>query len=87
VAKYEALLARILSGTADAGIGFNELCRLLARLGFEERIRGGHHIFTKDDVEEILNLQPKGRNAKPYQVKQVRTLIVKYRLAGGTNAE
>jgi len=58
---------------------------LLRQLGFEERIRGDHHIFTKDGVEEILNLQPKGTHAKPYQVKQVRRVIVKYRLAGGNN--
>ena len=51
-------------------------------LGFDERIRGDHHIFTKDGVVEILNLQPRGSQAKPYQVKQVRTVIVKYRLAG-----
>jgi len=47
-----------------------------------ERIRGSHHIFTKEGVEEILNLQPKGRQAKPYQVKQVRGVILKYRLGG-----
>ena len=83
MAKYDAFLAKILSGTADASIGFSELCNLLERLGFEQRIRGSHHIFTKDGVAEILNLQPKGRNAKPYQVKQVRTVIVKYRTSGG----
>ena len=33
-----------------------------------------------DGVEEILNLQPKGAKAKPYQVKQVRNLILKYKL-------
>jgi hypothetical protein len=55
----------------------------LKRLGFAERIRGDHYIFSKDGVEEILNLQPKGAQAKPYQVKQVRAVIVKYRLAGG----
>ena len=87
MAKYESLLEKILSGAADASIGFNELRHLLERLGFEERIRGGHHIFTREGVEEILNLQPKGRNAKPYQVKQVRTVIVKHRLAGGTNGQ
>jgi hypothetical protein len=31
---------------------------------------------------EIINLQPKGSKAKPYQVKQVRNLILKYKLAG-----
>lgn len=51
-------------------------------LGFEERIRGSHHIFTKEDVEEILNLQSKGAKAKPYQVKQVRNVVLKYKLGG-----
>lgn len=83
--RYDELLSRILRGAADANIPFNQLCHLLQRLGFEERIRGDHHIFTKDGVEEILNLQPKGHHAKPYQVKQVRGVIVKYHLAGGEN--
>jgi hypothetical protein len=85
VAKQDVLLTRILSGTADVNIPFDGLRRLLGRLGFEERMRGSHHIFTKAGVEEILNLQPKGRNAKAYQVKQVRAVIVKYRLAGETD--
>ena len=83
MAKFDKLLSHILRGTSDANIPFEDFCHLLRRLGFEERIRGNHHIFTKDGVEEILNLQPKGRQAKPYQVKQVREVIVKYRLAGG----
>ena len=83
MAKYDELLSRVLRGRSDANISFNELRQLLRRLDFEERIRGSHHIFTKDRVEEILNLQPKGRHAKPYQVKQVRNVIIKYRLAGG----
>lgn len=85
VVKRDALLARVLSGISDAQIPFRELRSLLRHLGFDERIRGSHHIFTKDGVEEILNLQPKGRNAKPYQVKQVRGVLVKYRLAGGND--
>ncbi|MBI4489988.1 MAG: type II toxin-antitoxin system HicA family toxin [Deltaproteobacteria bacterium] len=83
MSKYDELLSRVLRGTSDANIPFNELRQLLRRLGFEERIRGSHHIFTKDGVEEILNLQPRGRHAKPYQVKQVRGVILKYRSAGG----
>ncbi|MGH2959961.1 MAG: type II toxin-antitoxin system HicA family toxin [Solirubrobacterales bacterium] len=82
MAKSDDLLARVLKGTSDAAIPFNELRNLLSRIGFAERIRGSHHIFTKEGVEEILNLQPKGRHAKPYQVKQVRFVVVKYRLAG-----
>jgi len=44
------------------------------------RVNGSHHIFSRENVEEIINLQPKNGQAKPYQVKQVRELIVKYRL-------
>jgi hypothetical protein len=55
---------------------------MLRRLGFDERVRGSHHIFTKAGVEEVLNLQPKGSKSKPYQVKQVRNVIVRYKLGG-----
>jgi len=41
-----------------------------------------HHIFYKEGIEEILNLQPDGAKAKPYQVKQVRGVILKYKLGG-----
>ena len=82
MARRDKILDKLLRGTSDANVSFDELCQLLRRLGFAERIRGSHHIFTKSDVEEILNLQSKGADAKPYQVKQVRNVILKYRLAG-----
>lgn len=78
--KQQKLLLQILSGTSDANISFDGLCGLLKHLGFDERIRSSHHIFTKDNIEGILNLQPKGAKAKPYQVKQVRNVILKYKL-------
>lgn len=77
--KRERLIGRILSGTADSNVEFADLRGLLAQLGFAERIRGSHHIFTRDDVSEIINLQPNGNTAKPYQVKQVRELLVRYK--------
>jgi len=79
--RRDRLLERILRGVSDNNISFLQLCRLLHRLGFQERIRGSHHIFAKDGVEEILNLQPRGDKAKPYQVRQVRNVVVKYKLA------
>jgi hypothetical protein len=69
-----------MDGAADHEFSFSELSVFLRRLGFDERTRGGHHIFTREGIDEILNLQPKGALAKPYQVKQVRNLIRKYRL-------
>jgi hypothetical protein len=49
---------------------------------FQVRIRGGHHIFTRAGVSEILNVQAIGAKPKPYQVRQVRQVILKYALAG-----
>lgn len=80
--KYEKLLVTILRGASDANIPFDALCILLKRLGFHERIRGSHHILIKDDIAEILNIQPVGSKAKPYQVKQIRGVILKYKLGG-----
>jgi hypothetical protein len=80
VSRVERTLDRVLRGTADANVAFADLCALLRYLGFDERIRGSHHIFTRSDVLEILNLQPRGSQAKPYQVKQVRGVVLSYRL-------
>jgi predicted RNA binding protein YcfA (HicA-like mRNA interferase family) len=71
----------VLSGVSDANIRFDDLRKLLERLGFEERIRGSHHIFRKSGIQDKVNLQRDGNNAKPYQVRQVRSVIVRYKLA------
>ena len=75
------VLLQVLRGTADANIRFDDLRSLLTALGFVERVKGGHHIFVSPDIAEILNIQPRGSLAKPYQVKQVRAVIVRYKLA------
>ena len=79
-------LERVLSGQADANIDFVDLVRLLDKLSFASRIKGSHHIFHQTGIEEILNLQPKGSQAKPYQVRQVRDVVLKYKLSLEKNA-
>ena len=81
--KLDKLYEHILMRRSDANVPFETLRALLIRLGFDERTKGDHHIFTKNGVEEILNLQPKGGKGKPYQVKQVRDVILKYHLRIG----
>ena len=81
MAALAKIVARILSGASDRNLAFSDLCGVLLRLGFVLRVKGSHHIFHHADVDEILNLQDKNGQAKPYQVKQVRDVIVKYRLA------
>lgn len=82
VSRPDKLLDRILRGGSDANIPFDDLRRLLQRLGFEERIRASHHIFRKQGIEEKINLQRDGSKAKVYQVRQVRAIILKHSLGG-----
>lgn len=77
---YSKILQRVLSGRADANIGFDDLRNLLTRLGFAERSRGSHHVFVREGVEDLINLQREGHMAKPYQVRQVRAVITKHGL-------
>lgn len=81
--KNRKLLEHILMRRSDSSVSFTGLCNLLDKLGFDERIRGDHHIFTKEGIEEIINLQPKGSTAKPYQVKQIRNILLKYEITLG----
>ena len=74
-------LDKVLTGLCDNNIKFSDLTKLIFSLGFDKRIKGGHHIFTKAGVVEIINLQPlKDGRAKTYQVKQVRSIILRYKL-------
>ena len=80
--KHGKLALRILAGSADRNIPFADLCNLLKQLGFRERIRGSHHIFRKPGIVDKINLQRDGSKAKPYQVRQIRFMLVKYGFSG-----
>ena len=82
MSQSEKLLQAVMSGAKDKNIAFSDLQALLERLGFQCRIRGDHFIYTRDGVEEIINIQPAGSRAKPYQVKQIRGIILRYQLGG-----
>ncbi len=78
--RHEKTLQQVLLGRADTNVAFSDLRGLLLALGFNERIRGDHHIFARQGIEEILNLQLLGAKAKGYQVKQVRNVVLRYKL-------
>jgi hypothetical protein len=84
MARHKRTLNQVLSGLADSNIAFDDLCALMVQLGFVERIRGDHHIFSRVGIAEILNLQPRGNKAKTYQVRQVRNVIMRYNLSQNT---
>ena len=76
----DKILTEVMSGTKDKNIRFTELQKLLDSLGFRCRIKGDHFIYYKNGIDEIINIQPEGNKAKPYQVKQIGNIISKYRL-------
>lgn len=86
MSQYEKLLFSVLSGRRDSNIAFSDLQKLLELLQFSVRVKGDHFIYWQEGIEEILNIQPDGNRAKPYQVKQVRNIILKYHLGGEEDA-
>lgn len=80
MSKFDKLVLKLLSGNADTNFDFTDLLLLLNKFDFTLRMKGSHHIFYKEDIDEILNLQPQKNKAKPYQVKQVREVFIKYKL-------
>ncbi len=78
--KFDKLLTKLLLGNSDKNFAFNDLVKILLSLSFKMRVNGSHHIFTNERIIEIINIQPNNNIAKPYQLKQVRELIVKYKL-------
>ncbi|MCP5250966.1 MAG: type II toxin-antitoxin system HicA family toxin [Burkholderiales bacterium] len=80
--KHDKLIEKILRGTSDANIAFDDIRGLLIHLGFDERIRGSHHLYRKVGIEEKINMQKAGNKTKPYQISQIREILLKYHLAG-----
>jgi predicted RNA binding protein YcfA (HicA-like mRNA interferase family) len=76
------LLKKALSSPAN--LRFEEACALARAFGFRlSRVSGSHHIFTHENVRELVNLQEVEGKAKPYQVKQLLALVERYNLSLG----
>ena len=59
-------------------LSFRDLQRLLISLGFRlDRISGSHQ---HPDVSRPINIQPTGKDAKPYQIRQLRDMIREFGL-------
>jgi predicted RNA binding protein YcfA (HicA-like mRNA interferase family) len=81
MSSWKKTREKLLLGASDANMDFEAVCTMLRRLGFSERQgRGSHTIFYREGVEEIVNLQPRGAQGKPYQMRQIREILLKYRL-------
>jgi hypothetical protein len=63
-------------------VRFTRLVTIATAFFGEPRIHGSHHFFrTPWEGQPLVNLQPDGKGAKPYQVKQVVKALDK--LKGG----
>ena len=68
----------VMSGKSDNNIRFNDLRKLLDSLNFKYRVKGDHFIYYRNDISEIINIQPRGNKAKGYEIKQIRLLFKQY---------
>lgn len=60
---------------------FAEFVRLVEAFGFRQRrTAGSHQIYVRKGLPEHFNIQPKGKDAKPYQVRQFLIIVEKYQL-------
>lgn len=84
--RYEKLFRKIII-ERNTSISFVDLQYFIKKLGFSERCKGDHFIYTIDGVSDILNIQPDGNKAKRYQVKQLRNIVEKYKLGGDLDEE
>lgn len=75
----DPVLTKVLEGKGT--VGFRDLQALLKRLGFAlVRIKGSHHIYEHPKATRPLNVQPRGSEAKRYQVNQLRDMIKEFEL-------
>jgi len=83
MSKTDKLILKVLTGNADNNFPMDELKRLLFILGFLERKGAGSHtLYKKEGITDLINIQnSKGGKAKPYQVRQIREIILKHKLA------
>lgn len=79
MSKWDRFRQKLLGGQADNNIDFGDLCHFVEHeLGFipHPENSGSHRVYGKSDILEIIDLQPRGHEAKPYQVRQIRKIMV-----------
>lgn len=82
MSKSKKSLQRLLSGTSDVNFTFEELRRVLLRLGFEQRSPksgSSHYTFVHPGADSILTI-PKQKPLKPVYVKNARKIITENQL-------
>lgn len=74
------LLARLLDGSLN-NLAFADMVNLVEGFGFRlRRTSASHHIFVREGIPELINLQDARGQAKPYQIRQFLRLVEKHNL-------
>lgn len=84
--KYKKLYRQIIE-EGKSSLSFADLQFFLEKTGFSLRCKGDHFIYTLNGISEIINIQPDGKSAKKYQIKQIRQIVLKYKLGGDSDEE
>jgi hypothetical protein len=75
----QKLLEKIYNNTKN--VKFSEFILLVEAFGFTQmRVRGSHHIYAREGVYDMVNIQNDKGEAMPYQVKQFLNLVEIYNL-------
>ena len=78
--RHDVLWMRLVAGDSR-NVGFAEFRRLIESFGFElRRVSGSHHIYRHPQVPRPLSLQPRDREAKPYQIRQFLEMVEEFDL-------
>lgn len=84
ISRYYKIRTSILSGKSDTNISEEDMKYFLSKIGaVHRRTKGSHFQYSIDDIPELINIQPKSGKIKPYQVKEIRNIVNKYKLGEG----
>lgn len=84
MSRYSKIRSDILSGKSDTNISEDDMKFFLSKIGaVHKRTRGSHTQYSIDDIPDLINIQPKNGKIKPYQVKEIRNIVNKYKLGEG----
>ncbi len=84
--RYKKIYKKIIK-EGRSNVSFADLQFFLEKTGFSVRCKGDHFIYTMNGINDIINIQPDGNSAKRYQIKQIKQVILKYKLGGNPDEE
>ena len=77
MSKSDKLLQLVF--TVTTSLRFEDACKIAELIGFSRKGgQGSHVVYGRDNEIELLNFQNRNGMIKPYQIKQLRSMVKKY---------